>query len=182
LLGVLTTRVRGQPLDLVEIRLVVVFRAEPVAERPAAQQRHDRLEARPAGLWDQDPVSRAEDDEQRLEHRGRRPGRDHDVVERGRDPVAFAELLDDRLAERAEPARERVPHPAVVHGGRGGVEDVRRRREVRLAELQVQDVCAGVAEVHDLADARAADGADRVGERPRRVQVTLTCHGVIACS
>ena len=156
--------ISGEALYLVEVGHVVGLRAEAVAERATAQEGDDHVETGPAGVGDQYSVADPEEHEQSFENRGCAAGRDDHFVNGCLDRVVGVELRDDGLTQRPRAARERVLHLSVLHGLHRGADHVRRRREVGLADLEVETVGRDVCEIHHLSDARSAHRADGVRE------------------
>jgi hypothetical protein len=74
-------------------------------------------------------------------------------------------LLGDQVAEGREADARRVVREAGACRLGGRFDDVRRRREVGIADLETNDVLELERELHDPPDARARKPADPLAER-----------------
>src|SRR5207249_210095 len=87
--------------------------------------------------------------------------RDHHFAGVDRNAAPASRVLGDRLAQLGKPGGRAIMRPAVAQGARGRVDDVVRGGEVRLADLEVNDVAALGLEL---------PGADEDLKRPFRAQ------------
>ncbi len=101
------------------------------------------------------------------------PGTIEDALRRDLDREAPAQVAGNRLAERQDADRRRIAVMAVAQRLHRRLDDMRRRREVGLADAEIDDVAAGADQVRGagedgegvlLADARES-GDGRRGMR-----------------
>jgi len=149
-------RVAREQLELLEVGLKAGLGREAVANRSPAGEERRHLERRPARIGNEHTVPVLDRRHQRREHGARAAGRHDDPVGLRVDPVPPAKLLGDQGAKRSVSARQRVLDVAVAQRLLHRLDDVRGGREVRLADLEVDDVLERRREVHHLPDPRAA--------------------------
>ena len=101
-----------------------------------------RLVDREAGIGIDDLVSRVAGGEDAEEEERLRTGSDENVLRADVDSAGLREVLRGRLAQLRDPRGRAVVRLAGAQRLRCDVADVERRREVRLADLEVDDVAA----------------------------------------
>jgi hypothetical protein len=95
-------------------------------------------------------------------------GADDDLIGRRRVAVDPPDLLRERLAQRDDAGvRPVLGVPVASHAG-GGLDDVRRRGEARLADLEMNRVRLAPGELHDLTDRLHRQPARAGGDLGRR--------------
>jgi hypothetical protein len=80
------------------------------------------------------------------------------------DAEVFADIIGDGAAEAGEAEIRGVAGAAALEGEDGGFADVPGRGEVRLADAERDDIVHGLDDFEEVADARAGDVADVVGD------------------
>ena len=107
---------------------------------------------------------------------GLAPGRHDDAVRRGLHPAVALEEGGDGLAQRRDARRGHVVGVAFAQRLDGGLDDVRGGREVRLADLQVNDLVA--SGLHGLGPGEYFEGG--LGAEPAHaVCQPEVCHGLM---
>ena len=121
-----------------------------------------------AGITDQRLVIDVKHQAEREQQRRARPGGHHDPVDRDREPVAIGVVAADRLAELGEAQGRRVEHRLRAERLRRGLDDRLGRGEIRLTDLEVDDIRArGLHPVslgEHLHDLKRGDAPDTAGE------------------
>ena len=94
-------------------------------------------------VGEDDLVAALEQGAEEQQHGGRRSRRDQDAVRRHVHPIPRPVVLGDGLAQREDAQGVSVTGAAVLQRLLGRLPDHRRRLEVGLAELEVDDIDAG---------------------------------------
>ena len=143
----------------IEVGLVAVRGGKRVGDPLGAAQLGGHPVVGIAGIGDQELVAGLQHAQQAAVQGSHGADGDDDLLARDADAVVAVQSGGERLAQLRQAGVGRVAGMALLGGAVGGRDDVRRGREVRLADLQVDDAGA-LREVHDLADARARHGRD----------------------
>ena len=156
-------------------------------DRHAARELHELRIAGVVGVGEDHLVARVDQRAEEQQHRGRGARGHQDLVRRYRHAVAGVVVLGDRLAQRQDPEGVGVAGAPVLERLLGRLADDGRRVEVRLPELQVDDVdplpLEGLGALEDLDGQERLDllGAARdhaprppVGRPPRRRRAAST--------
>ena len=125
--------------DRIDVGREVVRRIEPIGDGSRAREANDGIVDRIRGVRDERLIASLEQRERGVEENRLRPGRDDDIVGARGDAVR-CEVIRDRGAQLQQSAGGTVFRLAVVQGAHGGLDDVRRGREIGLADLEVEDV------------------------------------------
>ena len=146
-----------QCLELGGVEAESALLAERQRHRRRAREAHRRLVDREPRIRVDHLVARTTGCEHREEEKRLRTGGDDDVLGIDRDAARVGKRPGRRLAQDRKPCRLAVVRLAGTNRGDPRLGDMRRRLEVRLADLEVDHVTARCLE-------RACPGED--GERP----------------
>jgi hypothetical protein len=132
----LGARVAREGIERIEVGLEVCRPLQRVAEHLCVEGGGHHLVVGPRRIRDQDRLARLDQREKGLDQRGPATRRNDDLLDVCADPVTGGELDTDRLPHRWEAAIDGVLRVAVRGRARCGFDDVRRSREVGLADLE----------------------------------------------
>ena len=108
----------------------------------APTKRRQRLVDRVAGIGDEDLVARVDQPEDRVEHHALAADGDEDLGRFDREPLAGGGVGGDRLAQGRDPGERRVVRLPGIERRLAASRTLRRRVEVGLADLEVDDRAA----------------------------------------
>ena len=127
------------PLELLQVEAEAGLLEQGDRHRLPAHEVDHRLVDREPGVRVDDLVARVRERHDGEEHDRLGARRHHDLVRLDRNAARLLDVLGDRLAQLGQAGRRPVVGGPRVERPLGRVADVRRRVEVRLADLQVHD-------------------------------------------
>ncbi len=128
--------------DLVHVYVKVAVFAQAVGNRLAAHKPDQRFVNREAGIGIEHLVVALDERQNREEHDGLATRRDDDFARIDGDAEPLRDLAGNGLAQLGKPGGWAVVSPALAQSAGRCLDDVGRRREVRLADFQVDDLFA----------------------------------------
>ena len=140
---------------------------ERVGHRGEVQHPRHEQEVRPRRVGQEHLVAGPRQRQQRRVDRLHATLGDDHLLRRHGVAVALAHLGGKRLAQRPDARARLVAGVALEHGHVRRLDDVRRRREVGLADLEADDAGPAPRRVHDLADAGPSQSRPPRGSRAR---------------
>ncbi len=126
-------------LDQARRQLVVRLGTDRNGDRLPFEHADEMAVARIGGIGKQDAVVAVDDQREHQQQRRRRAGRDNHAFGRDVHAVVVRIVARDRRAQRRQTQRRRVEDSAAGDGKLRRGNDRLRRREVRLADLHVDD-------------------------------------------
>ncbi len=119
---------------------------ESVADRDRPGESHDRRVDREARVRHEDLITHVEHREEGVEHHWLCARNDDDVLGRSSPDATPGERRGDRIAQDGQPGRIYVTGVTLAQGPDPCLDYVGRRRPVRLADLEMDHMPAGVLE------------------------------------
>src|SRR5262249_45172658 len=127
-------------LELFQVEPETRLLAQRDGHGDAADEVDDRLVDRESRVRVDDLVAGIHEGHDREEHDRLTARRDHDLFRRDGHAARRAHVLANRLAELGQPGGGPVVRGTLVEGALGGVADVTGCVEVRLTDLEVDDL------------------------------------------